>query len=332
MTAGNNGTPESGNDDPFAYLYRGEGDEAAPPPDRPGVPRTSYHQVSRVGERRPAPQQPGQGGYGYPPQQPAYGQQQTPYGQQQAPYGQQSGYGQQGQPPHGRPPQQQPPGAEPPHRASHGGGSGGSSRRGLMIAAIAVVVVVAAGIGVALVTGNDDSGNKAGGGTPSPTAGQTQPSASTSASTDPNANLPQQFAAALALSGGAKTDNNHKNAQGPNGTFVDGMSTPGATATWSAQVPKAGQYTLWVRYANAQPDAAKTTVVVNGKPLDWKINLKNYGTNGDWDEWYSSYVSVTLDQGANTIALTCGSGDVCHYNLDRIGVTTDPSVKPKGWS
>jgi len=66
MTAGNDGTPE--NDDPFAYLYRSEGGEQQEPEAlQPGTPRTSHHQVTRVGERRP-PQQPATGGYGYPPQ------------------------------------------------------------------------------------------------------------------------------------------------------------------------------------------------------------------------------------------------------------------------
>jgi hypothetical protein len=298
------------------------------------VPRTSYHQVSRVGERRHAPQQ---GGYGYPQQPPqgygqqGYGQQQTQaYPQQQ--YGQQQGqqYGQQGygQPPQGRP--QPSHGAEPPHRSGHGGG--GSNRRGLMLGAIAVVVVVAVGIVIAVVTGNKKSGDQAGSGAHNPPAVTGSPSVSPTSSSDPNAGLPQQYAATLALSGGAKTDNNHKGATGPNGVFVDGMSAQGATATWTTTVQKAGTYTLWVRYANAQPDDAKTTVVVNGKPLDWKMNLKDYGTPGDWDQWFTSYVSVDLNQGSNTIALTCGSGDVCHYNLDRVGLTVDQSARPDGWS
>ncbi|MDF3292834.1 CBM35 domain-containing protein [Streptomyces silvisoli] len=319
MTAAGNGTPEPENDDPFAYLYRGEGDEAASAADRSnatgarnasfeggggrraGVPRTSYNQVTRVGERRQAPQQ---SGYGYPP---------PPQTQAQ--------------------PQQQYAAAPPAHRGGHGGGRGsGSNRRGLMLGAIAVVVVVAVGIGVAALTGSDKSDNQAGANTsPAPSTSQGSQGPSPSASSDPNAKLPQEFAATLTLSGGAKTDNNHQGAKGPNGAFVDGMETPGATVTWNATVPKTGTYALWVRYANAQPDDAKSTVVVNGKPLSYKINLKNYGTAGNWDLWYTSWMSVNLNQGANTIALTCAPGDVCHYNLDRVGVTVDQNAKPEGW-
>lgn len=329
MTAGNNGTPEQGDDDPFGYLYRGEGEEPAPAVDRPGVPRTSYHQVTRVGERR----QPS-GGYGYPSQQSQYGQQQQQqqYGQQQ-PQQQQQPYTQQ---------QPQSYGSTEPSRGGRGGHGGGGhngggrgaapNRRGLMFGAVAVVLVVTVGIVIAVVTGNNKGGKQAvGGGGSSPSTSQSQ-APTTTASADPNANLPQQFAATVTLTGGAKTNNNHNGAKGPNGVFVDGMGTPGATATWTAQLPKAGTYTLWVRYANAQPDDAKTSVVVNGKPLAWKMNLKDYGTPGNWDDWFSSFVSVDLNQGSNTIALSCGSGDVCHYNLDRFGLTTSQKVRPDGWS
>src|SRR5882757_10107076 len=86
MTAGNDGTPE--NDDPFAYLYRSEGGEQQEPEAlQPGTPRTSHHQVTRVGERR-SPQQPATGGYGYPPQGQGQPGQQGPSG-----YGGQQQYG-----------------------------------------------------------------------------------------------------------------------------------------------------------------------------------------------------------------------------------------------
>lgn len=167
--------------------------------------------------------------------------------------------------------------------------------------------------------------------TPKPTAPAAASQTSPTVSTDPNASL-QQYAAGLTLSGGAETNTNHNGAQGPNGAFVDGMNTPGATATWTTQVQRAGSYTLWVRYANADGNKATSTVLVNGKPLGWKINLADYGQQGNWDQWFSSYVTVNLDKGANTIALRCGSGDTCNFNLDRLGLTKDSSARPDGWS
>jgi Carbohydrate binding module (family 35) len=296
MTAGNNGAPEP-DDDPFAYLYRGEGDQAAPS-GRPGIPRTSYHQVGRVGERRPSPQQSVQPMHSAPEAPGQYGRQ------------------------------------VPPQRGAYGGGGGGGlggNRRGLMIGAVAVVAVVVGGIVVAaLADKNDNQSNRAAGQSSSSAASTSQPSPS--GSTDSNSGLPQQFATSLTLSGGAKTNTNHKGAQGTGGAFVDGMDAQGATATWTTQVQQAGSYTLWVRYANADGNKATSTVLVNGKPLGWKINLADYGQQGNWDQWFKSYVTVNLNKGSNTIALTCASGDTCNFNLDRIGLTTDSNTPPSGWS
>jgi hypothetical protein len=298
MTAGNNGAPEP-DDDPFAYLYRGEGDQAAPS-GRPGIPRTSYHQVGRVGERRPSPQQPAQPTQPMQPAPEAPGQ----YDRQ-----------------------------VPPQRGGHGGGGTGGlggNRWGLMIGAIAVVAVV---VGIAVTALTDKNGNQspqAAGQNSSSAASSPQPSSL--ASVGSNSGLPQQFATALTLSGGAKANTNHKGAQGPGGAFVDGMDAQGATATWTTQVQQAGSYTLWVRYANADGNKATSTVLVNGKPLGWKINFADYGQQGNWDQWFKSYVTVNLNKGSNTIALTCASGDICNFNLDRIGLTTDSNTPPSGWS
>ncbi|WP_369696753.1 hypothetical protein [Streptomyces sp. XD-27] len=107
MTAGNNGSDTPENDDPFAYLYRQEGEPsgqaqqgpagAAAPrtggygypgpgtgtPHQPGVPRTSYNHVRAVGERTYGQQVPSQHA-------------QHGYGQQGAPQGSPQGYGQPG--------------------------------------------------------------------------------------------------------------------------------------------------------------------------------------------------------------------------------------------
>ncbi len=312
MTAGNNGTPEPENDDPFAHLYRGQGDQAAAPGARPGVPRTSYHQVSRVGERRQAPGQ--QGGYGYP-QAPTQAQTQA----------------------YGRPVQESPqPGYDaPPPRAGHGRGrGGGSNQRGLMYGAIAVVAVVVIGITAAVMSSDGSKGQAGAGSSSGPTGSSTAPS--NTSTSDPMANLPQNFAANLTLSGGAKTNSDHAGSQNAGGLFVDGMGTPGATATWTLTVPKSGSYTLWVRYANADKNKAQATVAANGKPLAWKLNLNDYVGDGNWDHWFTSYVTVNLKQGTNSVALSCSPGDICNFNLDRVGLSPDAGsgtpAKPKGWS
>jgi hypothetical protein len=60
------------------------------------------------------------------------------------------------------------------------------------------------------------------------------------------------------------------------------------------------------------------------------MGLQNYGKEGDWTAWYKSYQTVNLKQGSNTIAMTCGNGDACHFNLDQLAVTD--GSEPAGWS
>ncbi|GAA1900703.1 hypothetical protein [Streptantibioticus ferralitis] len=289
MTAGGNGTPEPENDDPFAYLYRGEGDEAATQADRRGVPRTSYHQVTRVGERRQAPQQ---GGYGYPPpQQQAYGQPQT---QQQ-------------------PPQYAP--AEPSsHRAGgHGGGSRGTNRRGLMLAAIAVVVVVAIGIGIVALTGSDKKDTASGANSsPAPSTSQSQaPSPSASAK------LPEQFAATMTLGGKAAVGSKDPGATGPNGSYVT-MSSVGDSATWTVNVSHAGAYSLYLGYGNAGAPAT-ATLAVNGSVQSRPINLDNFTKQSDpAHAWTHTYAYIDLNKGANTVQISCGQGNQCAFDLDKV--------------
>jgi Carbohydrate binding module (family 35) len=329
MTAGNN-------DDPFAYLYRpeGGGDDAdgdaaqGRTAAQPGVPRTSYNQVQRVGERRQAPQQQ-TGGYGYPPQQPQYGQQQ---------YGGQPGYGP--QPTQAMP--QQGGGYDAPGgqggQGGHGGRGGpqgrGPNNKGLLIGAVAVVAAVAIGIGVAMANGDSGSGSASGGGS-SPSASATaggKPGQSASASPSANAATGPGVtdAAALQLGGGAQADTQYTGAKAAGGKYVGNMTQVGASVTWKVDAPKAGTYDLWIRYANAEKDPAGATVVVNGKPMSYKPSLKNYGKEGDWNAWYRSYVSVQLDKGNNTVAVTCGQGDACHFNLDQLALMNEGD-KPPGW-
>ncbi|WP_433890160.1 carbohydrate-binding protein [Streptomyces sp. CA-111067] len=349
MTVGNDGTPE--NDDPFAYLYRSEGAEEQPQADpaggRPGTPRTSHHQVQPVGSRRPA-QQPQAGAYGYPqPGQPGYasqgpgqgqGQGQTggygypqpaqqapgetqQYGQQQ--YGGQQAYGQQ-QPSYGQQQyDQQPPAGG--HRSGGGPGSGGPgperSRKGLVIAAVAVVAVVAIVIAFAMTNGGGDKGkNQADDKPTTPPVTSAAPSKTAAAPT-----TPPPFASkttdvsTLALAGGAVPSTQWPGAKAAGGTYVDHMDNVGASVTWTVTVPTDGDYTLFVGYGNAGKDAT-LSLAVNGTARDTPVHLSNWNHDTDWSKAWgdSTYAYVNLNKGANTLALSCGQGDVCGVNLDQV--------------
>ncbi|MFJ5213522.1 carbohydrate-binding protein [Streptomyces sp. NPDC088354] len=320
MTAGNNGAPEPGNDDPFGYLYRQDGEDAGQSPvAQPGVPRTSYNQVQRVGERRQ--QQPP--AYGYPQQQQQQQQQQRPqqpgYGQQ--PPQQQPGYGQQPQATQAMP-QPAPAGPGGGRRAAASRSTGPNSK-GLLIGAVAVVAAVAIGIGVAMANGSD--GDAKAGNSPSPTAaagtGGDEPSSA--ASEDAGGGLPGKTdAASLPLSGGATIATDVPGAKSAGGKYVAGMETVGAAVTWKFDAPEDGAYTLFVDYTVPGADG-NATITVNGSKQARPISLSNWShaKPGDYEHaWTNSFSYIALKKGENTVALSCEAGNQCNFYLDRVWV------------
>lgn len=327
MTAGNDGTPE--NDDPFAYLYRSEGGDQQPDPaagqPQPGMPRTSYHQVQRVGERRP------QHGYGYPQQQ----QQQSGYGYPQTPqtqampqqYGQGQGQGQ-GQQQYGQQygaeqdRYQQQPAGQPPYSGHRSGGyqddEDAPSRKGLLIVAVAIVAAVAIGIAYAMTNGSGSDKNTA---NDKPTSAPVTSAAPTQ--TTPSA-APTQFdsskvdASTLPLGGGAAKSTQWPGASASGGTYVDHMTAVGASVTWTVNVPADGPYTLFTYYGNAGDDAT-LTLSINGKPRADAVNLRDWGNTTDWSKAWGqhTYSWVDLKKGSNTLQLSCGQGNQCGVNLDQ---------------
>ncbi|WP_274560017.1 carbohydrate-binding protein [Streptomyces spiramyceticus] len=313
MTAANNGTSTPEDDDPFGYLYEdGQAAGATPPrsggygypgpASQPGVPRTSYNQVRTVGERQ----------YGQPQQQ--YAQQVPPQQQYHQPNA------------HYAAPETRPGGAptrQVPVTGGGGGGrSGGPNTKGLLIGAVAVVAVVVIGIGVALMTSgkDEDKGTQAGGtGGGGSSAGQTvKPSEDPTDKAQEPAELPKQDAAQLQLSG-VSTDTTIPGAKSSSGAYVP-LNTPGASATWKVKVPKAGAYTLSIDYGVPGKDA-KTSLTVNGKPHGSGLNMKNFANaaEGAWDKgWTNTYAYINLTEGENTVVISCGDGDQCEANLDRL--------------
>ena len=321
--AGNNGASTPEDDDPFGYLYEdgqaagaqppGQGGYGYPgPAAQPGVPRTSYNQVRTVGERQ----------YGQvPPQQQAYGQPQAPYGQQRAPYGQPNAqYAAPETYPGG-------PTAQVPHQGGRGSGGdpgrGGPNTKGLLIAAVAVVAVVLIGIGVALMTDDDDKDKKKAEATSSSgPAGQVEqsPTPEQSASSEPPVELPKQDAASLKLGGDASLDNTVKGAKSNNGQYIN-LNAVGRSATWSVEVPEAGEYTLFVTYGVPGKDA-KTSLTVNAE-APRSINMTNFAQapEGDLEKgWTTTYAYVNLTKGANTLMISCNEGDQCDANLDQLSL------------
>ncbi|KUJ69768.1 carbohydrate-binding protein [Streptomyces albus subsp. albus] len=332
MTAGNNGADAPENDDPFAYLYRQEGQGADQPgqpgqnaprtggygypgpgtPHQPGVPRTSYNQVRAVGERTYGGQQQLAGQYpGRAPQ--GYGQPgagQPGYGQQNAHYAAPETL------PGGAPRQPAPP------RGGHGGGGRGPNAKGLLIGAIAVVAVVVVGITAAVLTNGSDEKKKRDQAEPTgrPTAGASvKPQQPTKKPGKPAA-LPTQDASSLTLAGGTVKANDIAGAKAEGGTYVAGINHPGASATWTLDVEKTGSYDLYVSYGVPGEDQS-LTLTVNSNAIERKIRMDNFAhaAKGDWAKgWTYTFSTVQLNKGTNTVKLSCEAGDRCDVNLDQV--------------
>ncbi|WP_393059592.1 carbohydrate-binding protein [Streptomyces sp. LN549] len=321
--AGNNGASTPEDDDPFGYLYEdgraagaqppGQGGYGYPgPAAQPGVPRTSYNQVRTVGERQ----------YGQVPPQQAYGQPQAPYGQQNAQYGQPNAQY--------AAPETYPGGAataQVPHQGGRGSGGGsgrgGPNTKGLLIGALAVVAVVLIGIGVALMTDDNDKDKKKDEATSSSgPAGEVEqsPTPEQSKSSEAPVELPKQDAASLKLGGDAGLDNTVKGAKSGNGQYIN-LNAVGRSATWSVEVPEAGEYTLFVTYGVPGKDA-KTSLTVNAE-APRSINMTNFAKapEGDLEKgWTTTYAYVNLTKGPNTLMISCNEGDQCDANLDQLSL------------
>ncbi|MFD3519314.1 carbohydrate-binding protein [Streptomyces sp. NPDC058653] len=329
MTAGNDGASRPEDDDPFGYLYE-DGQTAANgaqarrggygypgPASQPGVPRTSYNQVRTVGERQ----------YGQVPQQGPYGQQPQYGGQQQ--YGQSS----QGQAPYGQSPDAhyaapEAGGAQtrtvPAQRGGGRGSGGGPNTKGLLIGAVAVVAVVVIGITAALLNGGDDTKNADGGPTDAPTTGESAAPSEEPGQADPDEDkqteLPKQDAATLKLGAPAVLAKDIPGAKGADGAYVT-FNGPGGSASWTVDLPEAGQYTLFITYGVPGKDAKTSLTINDEKPRS--VNMSNFAKakEGDWAKgWTTTYAYVNLNKGSNTLKLSCEAGDQCEAILDQVSL------------
>ncbi|MFJ8183517.1 carbohydrate-binding protein [Streptomyces sp. NPDC096105] len=303
MTPGNNGASTPEDDDPFGYLYAdGQANGAQPPSGGYGYPN-SVNRVRPVGSRQygqqgPAPQAP--------PQQGAFGRPSAHYAAPETL-----------------------PGAAPAARSpqpSRGGGGrgGGPNTKGLLIGAIAVVAAVVIGIGIAMISGDDDDkgGNEAGP-TPTATQGSNEPSPSASESAEEQFESKPIDAKALHLSPGVTTASDVEGAEADGGIYVTNLNQPGASVTWTVDgIPKSGPYTVFFRYSTAD-EPQSMTLTVNGKPFGSKLNMDNFANakDGDFSKgWTKTYAWPTLNEGTNTISLSCGDGDKCNVLLDQLWI------------
>lgn len=308
MTVGTEGEP----DDPYGYLYRpGPGDpqgtgQAAPA----GFGSSPYVQV-------------GQTRYGQPPQPP-----------QPQPYAPQPGTDAQTQAIPGVVPGGPPPGDVPPPRREGGRGGGGSrgtrrSRGPVIGAVVALVVAICVIVGVVAMSGDDkDKKDNAESSTPPPASPSAPPSSEAPSSAPPSSANPTKFGETEAEEAELKGDARMEaTAGGFSGSgYVAGLTTQGSSITVTFDAPKKGTYSVFVRYANPEATSDSKdqnrpkqmmTVLANGEAKYGQLNM--YGTGGA-DKWWTTYRTVDLNKGENTVSLACNAGDTCNVTVDKMWV------------
>ncbi|ONK13518.1 hypothetical protein [Streptomyces sp. MP131-18] len=305
MSAGHNGrgTPDEGDDDPFAYLYRPEGGQAQGQP-RPAPRQPSYNQVRPVGERTFG----GQQGYRQPPaQQPQH----RPDAYYAAPETQAGGVPPQGGPPGRRRTDQEP------------------RRNGLLIGAIAVVVAVVLGIGAAILLSGDDDESPGADGGATPTGpgeedgggGDDEPTEEpTDEATEPEG-LPAAELADLQLGNGAALASDVQGARSADGQYISIQGKPDSSVTWTFDFTgEPGTYRLYTGYATIT-DGQSMAFSVNGTPRNDPVDMQDYATASDeWDtSWVSTYNLVELNEGQNTVQMTCTGP--CDVVIDQLSIT-----------
>lgn len=105
----------------------------------------------------------------------------------------------------------------------------------------------------------------------------------------------------------------------------------GMTSTMSVTAPAAGVYPIYVRYAAGPLSPAENVtrsmglLTNGGDRQQMSLPMTSFD---DWEAWAFVEYEVTLDEGANTVAIQCDrSTDFCRLNFDAIqvgGTAPDP--------
>ncbi len=126
------------------------------------------------------------------------------------------------------------------------------------------------------------------------------------------------------MTGGAHVEADHPGSTV--GGFLAGLSNVGATGAITVTDATYGDALLDIRYASNWNDFETIHLRVNGAPQ--QLNLPK---TGSWDTWGVVTVTVTLEEGVNTLEITTLDGDpadTAHVNVDYLAVYPKDSVAP----
>lgn len=123
-----------------------------------------------------------------------------------------------------------------------------------------------------------------------------------------------------AISGGpAYNSGDHGNFSGT-GSYT--FRETGMTSEMTVTAPVAGAYPVWIRYA-AGPLSAEENITRGMGLLTNGGDRRTvpYPLTGSWESWAWAQATVELDEGANTLALSCDRAvEMCRLNFDAVQV------------
>jgi glucose/arabinose dehydrogenase len=109
--------------------------------------------------------------------------------------------------------------------------------------------------------------------------------------------------------------------------FVDLVNEVGSYVQWSVTAPAAGSARVNLRYANGTTTNRPMGISVNGGTA---VTV-NFAGTGSWDTWQTATLTVSLNEGANTVRATSttanGGPNVDYLDVDA-GVDTTPPTVP----
>ncbi|RDI21531.1 carbohydrate-binding protein [Lentzea flaviverrucosa] len=149
--------------------------------------------------------------------------------------------------------------------------------------------------------------------------------AGTIAATGPVSAAPTTHQAeSAALSGGARAEIEHAGYTGSGyaGGFTD-ANRGAAAVTVTTSGSAAGAHRLVLRYANGTGGTRTVTLAVNGGTRQLSLPA-----TAGWASWGTVSQNVTLNAGANTLAVRYGSGDNGNVNIDSLSV--EPVIPAAG--
>ncbi|MEU4388039.1 family 16 glycoside hydrolase [Promicromonospora sp. NPDC023805] len=119
------------------------------------------------------------------------------------------------------------------------------------------------------------------------------------------------------LRGSANVATEHSGYSGSG--FAAGFGQVGASATFTADVRRAGTQPVSLRYSNGpnpSPGTKEMSVLVNGQEVEpWALE-----STGDWKTWATATRDLPLRKGVNTITLRYDAEDDGNVNLDVLTV------------